>query len=198
MHFLDVFGQWYHRVDLMFWLGFVGYIILYRYVFSARIWGSWLPTFEHELTHAIFALATLHRVTNFHASYKKGGHIEYIGGEGNWLITIAPYIFPTFLFFMILFFPYIKDQQWVWAVFGVICAFQYLSTYREIHPKQSDLQKVGFFFAAIAIPTCNIFSMTLIMAWMNGGIEHVFVQLDGIFKDTVHFIQTIGQHLNLI
>ena len=87
------FQVWYAREQ--FWVGFVGYIILYRYVFQTRIWGSWLPTFEHGL-HAIFAVATFHSVTDFHASYKSG-HIWYVGGEGNWLITIAPYIFPTVL-----------------------------------------------------------------------------------------------------
>ena len=197
LHFLDITGHWYNQVDLMFWVGFVSYIVLYRYVFSAKMWGSWLPTFEHELTHAIFALVTLHRVTDFHASYKKGGHIQYIGGEGNWLITISPYIFPTLLFFMILFFPYLKDQDWVWGIFGVIFAFQYLSTYREIHAKQSDLQKVGFPFAAIVIPTCNILSMTLIMAWMIGGIGHVLVVIDGMFGDTIDLIHSIWKQLRV-
>lgn len=180
---LDVFHVWYAKVDSMFWVGFVGYIILYRYVFSARIWGSWLPTFEHELTHAIFAMATLHSVTDFHASYKSGGHIRYVGGEGNWLITIAPYIFPTALGLSILFFPYFKHYEWIWIFFGVVFAFQYISTYREVHARQPDLQEVGFLFAMVVIPTCNLLSMSLVMAWMNGGLQEIIVLLLDIGKD---------------
>jgi hypothetical protein len=182
MNFIDVFEQWYATVDSMFWVGLVGYGILYRYVFSARMWGSWLPTFEHELTHAIFAVATLHRVTDFHASYKKGGHIQYVGGEGNWLITIAPYIFPTFLFSVILLFPYLIAYEWVWIFFGAVFAFQYISTYGEIHSHQPDLQKVGFFFASIVIPVCNLLSMSMVMAWMNGGLGHVISLLSKILQ----------------
>ena len=184
IHFGDVFEHWYGSVDRLFWIGFLGYIILYRYIFSSKIWGSWLPTFEHELTHAIFALATLHRVTDFHASYKSGGHIQYVGGEGNWLITIAPYIFPTILFSAILLFPYLIIYEWVWTFFGAVFAFQYISTYREVHSQQPDLQKVGFFFAMIVIPTCNLLSMSIVMAWMNGGVETVWVLLVTIFQDT--------------
>ena len=181
---LDVFHVWYENVDTTFWVGFIGYFILYRYIFSARIWGSWLPTFEHELTHAIFAVATLHSVTDFHTSYKSGGHIRYVGGEGNWLITIAPYIFPTTLGLTILLFPYLKQYEWVWIFVGVVFAFQYISTYREVHSQQPDLQEVGFFFALIVIPTCNILSISLVMAWMNGGLQQVVVLLLHLLKDT--------------
>ena len=48
-----------------FWLGMIVYLLVYRFFFSARLFGSWLPTLIHEFIHVLFAWLTLHRVTGF-------------------------------------------------------------------------------------------------------------------------------------
>ena len=55
---------------------------------------SWLYTLEHELTHALFAVLTLNRVTSLSAQ-QGSGHLAY-EGPGNWLVSLAPYFFPAF------------------------------------------------------------------------------------------------------
>ena len=49
---------------LSFGVGLVGYWFLDRLLFSRRFMGSMFSTFEHELTHAIFAWLSFHRVQN--------------------------------------------------------------------------------------------------------------------------------------
>ena len=69
--------------------GAVAYALLWWwFIRHSRI--TFLQTLEHELTHALFALTTLHRVTRLRAAWFRGGHIEFVG-SGNWLITAAPY-----------------------------------------------------------------------------------------------------------
>lgn len=56
----------------------------------------------HELTHTFFALMTFHKVVHIHLNMDESGGAMGFKGKGNWLITIAPYFFPLFLFFMML------------------------------------------------------------------------------------------------
>jgi hypothetical protein len=76
-----------------FWLGLAGYLLLWWLILRRRLWGQFLPTLLHELTHGLFALLTLHRIISLRATWSRGGEIQYTG-PGNWLITIAPYFFP--------------------------------------------------------------------------------------------------------
>ena len=62
------------------WLGagaglyLVGWLLLFR----RPIAGSYFSTFEHELTHAIFAWATLHRVTGLRVTWRDGLSLIHI------------------------------------------------------------------------------------------------------------------------
>ena len=154
---------------LLFWGGVVLYGFLWKYLFSARLWGSWLPTFLHELCHAVVALLTLHRIRDFHASYNRGGHIQYIGGEGNWLITIAPYVIPSLTLPMLISAPYLQSLEWFWLVFGMGVGFDVISIYRECHSEQTDLQSLGFLFSLLMIPSLNLLTFGAVFLWMEGG-----------------------------
>lgn len=152
------------------WVGFAGYFVLWHTIFKRKMWGSWLPTFEHELAHAIFAWLTLHRVTDFHASWSKGGHIRYVGGKGNWLITIAPYFFPLFSLLVLglyIFFPQLFGGYFQ-PIMGFVLGFQVCSTWGEIHREQVDLQQVGWPFVFCFLPTVNLLVYTWFLAVLQG------------------------------
>lgn len=70
-------------------LSLVGWLVIFRHAFS----GSYLSTFEHELTHALCAWATLHRVTGLRVTWRDGGACR--SGGGNWRTSIGPYWLPT-------------------------------------------------------------------------------------------------------
>jgi len=146
------------------------YVFLWWRFFRRPIFGSFLSTLEHELTHALFALATFHKVTGLRATWWSGGHVSY-QGTGNWLITIAPYFFPTICLFLLaasVLLPAALLSP-VGALMGATIGYHVTSTYRETHSGQSDLMKVGWLFGLLFLPTANIISYGVLLSFCYGG-----------------------------
>ena len=79
----------------------------------------------------LIALITFHWVTGLRTSWRSGGHITY-RGPGNWLITVAPYFFPTICMVVLavsLFLP-----NWLHTsasvILGAAIGYHVTSTYR--------------------------------------------------------------------
>lgn len=178
-------------IFIPFTLGLVTYLILWKLLFTRRLWGSWLPTFEHELTHTIFALITLHKVTDFHTSYAKGGHVQYIGGPGNWLITIAPYFFPTFVILLLLindYIPLLQRELFV-LLLGFVVSFHLISTLTETNSKQPDLSKVGLFFSWCFLPSANLFFIGWLLFFLLDQSAEKYIA--SIYNYSLHHKQLI-------
>ncbi len=92
-------------------------------------------------------------------------------GSGNWLITIAPYFFPTLscLILGALFFLGDEAGRWLHIVLGATVSYHATSTWRETHREQTDLKEVGFTFAFLFLPAANVLSYGLILAVVLGG-----------------------------
>lgn len=146
-----------------FLYGFVPCLI---FSFLALGWsqGSFLKTFEHELTHAVFAWLCFHKVTRFEASDGRDRSSEsenenylgvvYLTGS-NWLITISPYFSPTLLlpFYLV---ALLNPPPVFLVLVGMICAYHIASTYRETHFNQTDLKEVGYLFSFMFLPASNL------------------------------------------
>ncbi len=101
---------------LLFKTPHVFYPVIIGFVFATILYYAVLrnyyaiQNFEHELTHAIVALAFFRRINRF-VSTSRGGYISHSGGfggpVGNVLITLAPYYLPTFTLIMALLRPLI-------------------------------------------------------------------------------------------
>ena len=144
---------------VLFWLGVTVYLVLWKAFFSKRWLGGSFPTFIHESIHALFAILTFHTVTNFSVTWKSGGQIGYTGGTGNWLITISPYFFPLATLLVWAgdeFFPLpVQTRE---LIFGFVFGFELIYVWKQIHPKQTDLQKVGWLFAWLFLPSAILIS----------------------------------------
>ena len=152
-------------------------------------------TIEHEMTHAIFALLTFHNVTNIEADYDGSGVTAYRGGR-NWLITIAPYFFPTLsvAMFVVIFVTYLLTGQvasWMNLGLGMTTGYHFLAVIFEIHPKQTDLQKVGFFWAFLFIPSANLLIYSLIFAFVDKGFTGSWHFLKVLYYTTLHDAEVI-------
>ena len=161
-------------------LAFIGGAGLYLLVWlwTIRRWrATFLSTCEHEFTHALFAILTLHRVTDFKATWKSGGHVR-IEGQGNWLITIAPYFFPTVCFVLIPVFRLLTvvPTNAADAIVGGAFVYHITSTMRETHGGQTDIQQVGYLFSVMFLPTAVLASHGVVLAFAWGGFEgiHIF------------------------
>lgn len=133
----------------------------------------------HELTHSFFAVLTLHKVKHIRvAEDNSGGSMGFVG-EGNWLIVIAPYFFPLFcFFFMVGVGIYMKFAPINWvvsAVFGYFIGYHIDAVTSQIHEKQTDLTKVGYFFCFAFLPGANIWIICSMLAFNRDGWQSLWL-----------------------
>jgi len=153
-----------------FVMGFLGYAAGWWLAFRKRAWGSAFSTLEHELTHALFAVLTFHRVTSIKTTWQQGGAVRIEGG-GNWLIAVAPYFFQTLTFVVLVFMFFMEGggPGWLNIALGATVCYHATSTWRETHREQTDLKEVGFLFAFFFLPAVNVLSYGFILAFVLGG-----------------------------
>jgi hypothetical protein len=141
---------------------------LFWFAAGSRRLGFW-ATLEHELTHALFAWATFHRVVGFRATMRGGGHVRYLG-RGNWLIAIAPYFCPTLSLIAIAILTWMPGRHLVLggALLGMTVAYHVLSTWSETHRHQTDLREVGWLFCTPFLISANAFVLGLLISYACG------------------------------
>lgn len=136
-----------------FLVGFVGFAILWR---QFRRHFQMICTFEHEVTHLIFGLLFLKMPHSFVATRHDGGYVEMSGG--NFVITLAPYFFPTISYFLLPL-VFLVSTNYHWMVFGILgasTAFHIVSTWADLHWEQSDLHKAGIPFSVAFLLVANL------------------------------------------
>jgi hypothetical protein len=150
-------------------LGAGAYTLFWLAVIRRRAHLGFLATFEHELTHALFAWATLHRVIGFRVTLRGGGHIRYVG-RGNWLIAVAPYFFPTLSLLVIAVLHWLPGRHLVagGAVLGFTIAYHALSNWSETHRHQSDLREAGLLFSLLFLTAANALVFGLLISFACG------------------------------
>lgn len=143
--------------------GVAAYVAADRLILRRRLVGSSLSTLEHELTHAVFAWLTFHRVRGLRVTWSRGGSIQVLGG-GNWLIALAPYFFPTLSVAIAIALAWIpaEHRRIANVLLGASLAYHLISTWRETHFGQEDLKVAGRVFSVIFLPGAAVL-------W-NGGI----------------------------
>lgn len=170
------------------------FLFLWRSWLATTSLGNWLIQFEHELTHMIFAMLTFHSIVGFRASVSKGSHIKFIG-QGNWLITSAPYFFPTaaVLFWMMSWFLPIQWLPWSSLALGFAMGYHLISTYRETHVEQGDLQQIGFVFSWLFLPTINLLMIGLIVAFSHNGLTGMSAFVGRMFEPLTWAISLLNR-----
>ncbi len=177
--------------------GWLVYLVAWKLLFGRRLAGSLFSTIEHELTHAVFAWLTLHWVTGFKATWNRGGEVRYIGG-GNWLISIAPYWFPTLcapvMILMVL--GTVEDTRLMSGLLGLTLAYHMTSTWRETHAEQPDLHETGFVFAWMFLPTANIAAYCLVTIFALDGLDGMTHFLTSVHEQSGRVYAWSGLQLN--
>ena len=139
----------------------------------AVVWGGWLRghdrfwrTFEHELTHVIFALLFLQRVKHFRASAEKGGSIHHHGRRHNFLISLSPYFFPTVTVIplVLLFLVTAGVRPYIEFLVGATLMYHLITTVEEARPYQTDLTQHGLAFSYTFIVLMNLVCVGLVLA----------------------------------
>ena len=153
-------------------------------------------TLEHEITHALFAMATLHPVERIELHETGGGYMTF-KGEGNWLIAIAPYFFPLAAFTMMFFaiavnraFGYFPD--WVYIGLGMTVCYNLFSFAEQTHPEQTDFKVAGRLFSICFLPGANCLTFGMIFAFAErgwNGVVFFYRLIWYYFRQNLHVIQ---------
>ncbi len=133
----------------------------------------------HELTHAFFALLTFHKVKHIRVEADDSGGSMEFEGEGNWLIIIAPYFFPLFGFFFMLFISFYTSfapmNLILNGILGYFVGYHMDTVASQIHEKQTDLPKVSYRFCWLFLPGANLWVVGSILAFNSRGWDGVFM-----------------------
>ena len=152
--------------------GAIGLVVLWRRWLGKNRIGPFLITLEHESTHALFAILTWHQIVGFRASLGRGGEVRFMG-KGNWLISVAPYFFPTaaLLLFLTAYLLPFPALPWQSFLLGVALGYHLISTYRETHRDQTDIQQLGMLFCWLFLPAANLAVVGFLVSFAYAGSE---------------------------
>ena len=162
--------------------------------------GSALTIFAHEATHMLAAILTFHKPKGMSIRDGQGGSFTY-QGKGNWLITIAPYFFPTFPFLWMLiglWFTF-QDQTfppWYIMTFGFLVGYHIVSNFYQIHSEQTDFKKAGYFFSMMFIPGANILVIGYLWSFVLKGWSGLSDWQRLAFRALFQFIKEIIQNIS--
>ncbi len=132
-----------------------------------------MEVLAHEMTHALFAFLTFHKVKGISINPDDSGGNMSFEGEGNWLIIIAPYFFPFFpLLAMIsisVYTCFAPMNILLNFVMGFVIGYHVDVVCSQIHEKQTDLPKVGYKFCAVFLLPANLWMIGSLLAFNSYG-----------------------------
>ncbi len=153
-----------------------------------------LPTriyvFAHELTHALFIKLCGGKVKKIAVKRDRG---YVISDRSNFLITLAPYLFP---FYAILLGAFSMLFHWIysnsitlgitWVLIGFCLGYHWTMTGRMMVTRQTDFSSQGYIFSFVLILLINLSSILLLL-WIlpsPKGFERKFVNLSHEFRES--------------
>ena len=159
------------EILLEFFLPFAVTVLFF--LFMPSLSGSFFTIAEHELTHMLFAVATFHKPKGLDVEQGSGGSFSFLG-EGNWLIALAPYFFPTFTFILMIGMSIYQSlyntlPDFYLILFGIFIGYHFIVTMFEIHPKQTDFIVAGPFFTICFLPGINLLIYGMLFAYLLKG-----------------------------
>jgi hypothetical protein len=125
--------------------------------------------FGHEMTHALWALLTGHKVGRIRVG-SDSGHVETEGT--NFVVRLAPYFFPLYTLLFVggwllaeLCWPELRAHRgWLFAGAGFTYAFHALLTVHSLRAGQSDLAAEGVCFSLALIAAVNLQIVVALLA----------------------------------
>jgi len=170
---------------LPFAIGIIVFWMVNKLLKTTTLW-TWLWVLEHETVHLLMGLLCLKVPTRWRVS-GAGGHVGFDRGD-NWLITIAPYVFPliplgTFCLLRIIsvFIP--LNFYVLPAVMGFSVAAHVAFTWLESDYHQPDIQRVGGLFALLVVPTLHLLFVAAILVLTTSASPSAVRPLVKLFQD---------------
>lgn len=139
--------------------GFFAWTLIYFFIPEPR----WIYVLGHELTHALWSLSFGGKLKKIKVS-SGGGHVSIT--KSNFIVSLAPYFFPLYVFLIIIFFL-IMNIFWnlntyvyiFYFLIGVAYAFHITLTFKILKTRQPDIIKEGYLFSFIIIFLGNVITL---------------------------------------
>ena len=170
----------------------------------AAVWALWWHkctsaefwfTLEHEISHALASVATANAVTTLNAS-ESGSGLLTTRGEGNWLITSAPYWVPTVVLPCAVLLAFVENENRSLAfAFGFFCAVHIHSTYRETRFHQPDLIRLGRITVWCLLPAAHIIVAALLFSVSIGNKSLVATAITDLRRDSSVVLRYIQRQI---
>ncbi len=160
---------------LYFGIG-VGFFAVVRVFFIMK--RGTAETMEHEMTHSLFAMLTLHPVQHLEV-FDTGGGAMTFAGKGNWLIALSPYFFPLSAFAMMFLISAVSRvvgymPDWAFIGMGTAVCYNICSFAEQLHPRQTDFKVAGYLFTICFLPGANCLTFGTVFAFVERGLDGVF------------------------
>ncbi|MFC1849186.1 hypothetical protein ACFL27_03155 [candidate division CSSED10-310 bacterium] len=150
-------------------VGIVCWLLLRRRV-------RFFHVFDHELTHLIFGLFFFYKPKVFVASDKDG----MVGLYGNnFFITLAPYYFPVYSYFLLLLYPLLRPEiyPYFFALLGLTTGYHLSSKLQDFRFSQPDIMHEGRIFSIIFCLFGSIISFGCLFFFVSGGFPGALTYL---------------------
>ena len=175
-------------LDVLKWFFLPLVMMIIIWLLIPGLGGSFLSILEHEVTHMLFAILTFHSPQDINVKRGFGGNFIY-SGRGNWLISIAPYFFPTSAVLVIgagglYAFSGQTPPDSYWLILGLMTGYHLISTLDEIHLGQTDFKLAGYLFSLLFLPGANLIIYGLLMAYACHGFSGFGIYFDLLGRET--------------
>lgn len=187
VNLIRIFGDFVNALDLfhVFFLGGAVFSLFIVAKFKQQL--EFFSTFEHELTHNIWAMLFFIKPMGFHVNTDGSGLFEYRNGGSkvsDIFISLAPYFFPTACYLWLPFHVMCKEEYY-WFYFmmmGVFFGYQVMSTIQETGFYQTDITSNGILYSYFTFIPLYVIFHGVIIAHLNGGFQEVanFIYFDNI------------------
>ena len=157
-----------------------------------------MQVLAHELSHSIFALLTFHKVKHLHINADDTGGEMGFTGRGNFLIIIAPYFFPFFALIYMVVMSFLPDHYMYNGLLGFFLGYHLDTVLSQIHPKQTDLPKVGYLFCILFLPGINIFIIGSILAFNSRGFGGILDYISLVHHLNIENINKLLEYIKMI
>lgn len=161
-----------------FLAGAGAFVLVWIAVLRPKSSRHYIVTLEHELTHTLFALLTLHRVSGIRAALGGGGHIRY-EGRGNWWIAISPFVVPLFAILVLVLAIWVNSPRAISVLLGIAVAWNVIGNWSSAHRHHGDHREAGGLFSFLFVSCANLLALGLVLAYatqahsLTGHLDHV-------------------------
>lgn len=159
-------------------VGAGAFLILWLVLLLPKTSRHYIVTLEHELTHILFSLLTLHRVAGVRAALVGGGHARY-EGRGTWLIAIAPFVVPLFSVIVVVIASWVHQPRVISGVLGFTLAWNVIGNWATAHRHHGDHREAGRIFSFLFVTCASLLLLGLVLAYatqarsITGHLAHV-------------------------